>query len=87
VTELLEGAKLGDLTLGLVYGGGTGQRFGNGFAVDLIGEAFVGTMNGLAGLMTPAVGLAAASRRAGDGTRSEIAESGNLLSNGKATGF
>ena len=42
--ELLEFAKLGDLPFGLVDSGRVGERFRNGLALDLEGQAEIGAV-------------------------------------------
>src|SRR5207249_8083043 len=47
-------------------------------ALRLVGQSEVGAMAGMMGLMTMTVGLAAAAGNAGDRTRAEVTELGDL---------
>jgi hypothetical protein len=70
--ELLEFAKLGDLTLGFVDGGWVGERFGNGLALNLGGQAEIGTVARLVGLMAAAVEFATTAFGGSDGAAAEV---------------
>jgi hypothetical protein len=48
MAELLQVPKLRDLALGLAQGGGVGERFGCRFAIELVSEPQIGTVDGLA---------------------------------------
>jgi len=51
-------AKLLDLSLGLTYGGGIGQRSRDGLALAFPGKTEVGAVTRSFGLMAAAIGLA-----------------------------
>ena len=60
-------------------GGGTGQRFGDGFAGHFVSEPEVRSVAGLAGPMAAAIRLATSAGGVRNRTRAQIAELGNLL--------
>jgi hypothetical protein len=57
--QVLQLAEFRDLSFGLSRGGVVGQRFGDGFAIDLISQPEIGAVARIFGLMTVAVGFAA----------------------------
>jgi hypothetical protein len=77
--KLLEMAKPGNLSLGLFLRGGSGKRLGYGLTMHFVSQARVRAMRRIAGLVTPAVGLAASAAGSGDGTTAQIAQTGDLL--------
>ena len=85
--ELLELAVGGDFALGLAPGGLVGEALGDGFAVALVGEAPMGAVAGLAGLVAAAGGLAATAPGGGDGAGSEVTEGEEALEQGVALGL
>lgn len=60
VIEFLKLAELGDLGFGFPHGDGRWQGFGEGLALNLIGETQIGTMSRIAGTCAMASGLATA---------------------------
>ena len=56
-----------------------GQGFGNSFALDLIGQAKVGAMSGIIGLMAMAGRLATPALGGCNRSRTEVAQVGDLI--------
>ena len=77
--ELLEAAKLRNFALGLFLSGGSWKRLGYGLAPIFVSQSRVRAMHRITGLMTPAVGLAATAAGIGDGTATQIAQTGDPL--------
>jgi hypothetical protein len=73
-------AELRYFSLRLAGRGGSGQRLGEGFAGNLIGEPEIRAVARLAGSMAATAGLATPTRGVRNGTRSKIAELSDLLS-------
>ena len=72
-------AKLGNFALHIFLRGGGGKRLGYRLTLHFVSQARFWAVRRTAGLMTPAVGLAAAAAGSGDGTTAQIAYTGNLL--------
>ena len=85
--QLLEFAVGGDLTRGLAARGFVGQALGDGLAVTLIGEAPVGAVAGLAGLVAVASRLAAPAAGGGDRAGAEVPQGQQALEQRVALGF
>ncbi len=77
--ELFEPTELGDFTFGFKHGCGIGQGFCDSLACHLIGQAEVGAVGCLFGLMAAAVGLATAARGRRDGTAAKVVELNDLF--------
>src|SRR5437879_3227610 len=60
--QTLQLSEFSDLSFGLSLCGTVGQRFGNGFAINLVGEPEIGAVARIFGLMAVAVGLATPAR-------------------------
>jgi hypothetical protein len=73
-TEFLKLPELRHFALGLVDGGRTWQRLGDGLAVRFVREPEIGSVARLTGLMAMAAWLATATRRVRDGARAKVAE-------------
>jgi hypothetical protein len=83
--ELLKIAELRHFSLRLAGRGHRRQRLGEGFAVNFMGEPEMGAVARLAGPMAATVWLAAPTRGVGDGTRAQITELSELLSDRVST--
>jgi hypothetical protein len=75
------------LTLRFAQLGCRTKSLADGFSVHLPGQTEVGTVAGLIGLVTMAVGLTAAALDGGDGAAAEIAQIHNLRENFQALPF
>jgi hypothetical protein len=75
------------LTLRLVQFGRRGKGFGDGFSFHLAGQANVGAVSWLVGLMAPTVRFAAGAAGGGDGSAAKVGEAQDLLKNGAALLF
>jgi len=75
---LLKLPEASDLALGFALRRRGGKTLGNGLALQFVGEPQVGTMAGIARLMTVAIGIAATAAGGRDRTRTKIAQGGNL---------
>jgi len=75
----LEFAKLGDLPFGLVDSGRVGERFRNGLALDLEGQAEIGAVARLVGLMAAAVEFATTALGGSDGAAADIIQLDDLF--------
>jgi hypothetical protein len=73
--------ELSDFSFGLSRCGLVGQGFGNRLAVDFEGQAEVGTVAWILGLIAMAVGFAASARGGSDRSTTQIAESRDLIGN------
>jgi hypothetical protein len=76
--QLLKLAESGNLPFRLAPGSRAGKSFAHRLALHLMGQAEVGAMAGMVGLMTMTVGLAAAGGNAGDRTTTQVTELGDL---------
>jgi hypothetical protein len=72
--QRLKAAKLGDFLFCFAHGAERRQGLSNRLACDLLRELMMGTMPGMVGLSTMAVGLATASGHGGNGTRLKVTE-------------
>jgi hypothetical protein len=72
---------------GLSRCGLVGQGFGNSLAVDLEGQAEIGAVAWILGLMAMAVGFATSARGGSDRSTTQIAESRDLIGNVDALVF
>src|SRR5271170_4864682 len=79
--QALQFSEFGDFSFGLSRCGLVGQGLGNRLAVDLEGQAEMGTMAWILGLMAMAVGLATSASGGGDRATTQIAESRDLIGN------
>jgi len=77
--ELLELAVLGDLMFGLANGGRVGERFRHGFTLDFEGQAEIGTMAGLFGLMAATVRFATTTTGGSNRARAQVIELDDLF--------
>src|SRR5215472_14376587 len=77
--ELLEVAKLDNFAFGLFLSGRGRKGLAYRLAIYLVGQARVGTMHRLTGLVAVAISFTAAAAGIGDGATAQIAQSGELL--------
>src|SRR5215472_11193010 len=77
--ELLEVAKLNNFAFGLFLSGRGRKGLAYRLAIYLVGQARVGTMHRLTGLVAVAISYTAAAAGMGDGATAQIAQSGELL--------
>ena len=70
-----------DLTLGFAQNDRGRERFTDGLALDLSGQAVVRTVAGLIGLMASTIRFSASTADGGDGSTAEIAEVENAGQN------
>ncbi len=75
----LELAELRNFTFGFTDGRWRGQILCDRLALDLLGELKMRAVSGVVGLGAMASGTATAAHGTGDGTRLEVAESGQPL--------
>jgi hypothetical protein len=83
--ELFEAAEFSDLAFGLFLGSRSWQRFGDGLALLFVGQAHVWAMNRLAGLVAVTVGFTATAAGIGNGSAAEIAKTGQLFDDFRAS--
>ena len=79
--QTLQFPEFSDFSFGLSRCGLVGQGFGNSLAVDLVGQAEIGTMAWILGLMAMAVRFATSASGGSDRSTTQIAESGDLTGN------
>ena len=75
----LQFTEFGDLSFGLERRSLVGQGFRGGLAIDLVGQAQVGAVPRVFGLMAVAVGLATAACGGSDRATTQIAQGGDLI--------
>src|ERR1017187_8511822 len=77
--QVLQFPEFSDFSLGLSRCGLVGQQFSSRLAVDLEGQAEIGTVAWILGLMAMAVRFATSARGGSDRSTTQIAESGDLI--------
>lgn len=77
--QALQLAKFSDLSFDFSRCGVVGKRFGDGFAIDLIGQPEIRTVARIFGLVAVAVGLAASARSRRDRTSTQIPQRCDLV--------
>ena len=75
------------LALRLVQFGRRGKGLGDGLSLHLAGQANVGAVSGLVGLMASAVRFAAGAAGGGNGSAAKVGEAQHLLEDGAALLF
>src|ERR1019366_7768286 len=79
--QVLQFPEFSDFSFGLSRCGLVGQGFGNSLAADLEGQAEIGTVAWILGLMAMGVWFATSARGGSDRSTTQIAESRDLIGN------
>jgi hypothetical protein len=87
IAEFPEALAFGDLALRFGQAGWGGKHLGDGLAVHFAGQAIVRAMAEITGLMAMTVRISTTAPSSGNGTRSHVAQLGDLGLNGGATAF
>ena len=79
--QALQFPEFSDFSFGLSGRGLVGQCFGNGFAIDLVGQAQIGAMAWVFGLMTMAARFATSACGRSDRATTQVAQGSDLIGN------
>ena len=87
IPQFAKAVELGNFALRFGQAGGSGKRFGDGFAIQLACEAVVGTVAGITGTVAMTVWIPTKTASSGDGAGAHVTQQGDLVLNGGTAGF